>query len=89
MEFSSEIQAKSLQVSRERVIPGWLIYIGWNPGPSNTRATRAARAVDIFNRRVGPVVGLRIEVDGTVTELRQTSLSPLKISSGRYGVLRI
>ena len=70
MEFSSEIQAKSLQVARERVIPGWLSYIRWNSGPSNARATRAARAVDIFNRRVGLIVGLRIVANGTVTELR-------------------
>ena len=31
---------------------------------------RAIRAVDIFNRNVGPILGLRIEADGTVTELR-------------------
>ncbi len=31
---------------------------------------RAIRAVDIFNRNVGPLLGLRIESDGTVTELR-------------------
>ena len=31
---------------------------------------RAIRAVDIFNRNVGPILGLRIESDGTVTEVR-------------------
>ena len=33
-------------------------------------SANAFRAVDLFNRSVGPIVGLRIEADGTVTELR-------------------
>ena len=91
VEFSPEIQAKSLQVARENVIPGWLYRIGYSsvdrrppgaqaaafrggPTPTaqerQTLTVRAARAVDIFNRMVGPVVGLRIEADGTVSELR-------------------
>ena len=36
----------------------------------HTSSVEAVRAVDIFNRRVGPIVGLRIESDGSVTELR-------------------
>jgi TRAP-type C4-dicarboxylate transport system substrate-binding protein len=100
VELGPEMQAKSLQVARENVIPGWLYRIGYSsvdrrpPAPQaaasrggptpqplwvpptptaqerQTLSVRAARAVDIFNRMVGPVVGLRIEADGTVTELR-------------------
>ena len=101
VEFGPEIRAKSNQVARECVIPGWLGRMGyastggciaettstvqsttpgatpsWSPTPTPTASerqmlsARGARAVDIFNHRVGPIVGLRIEADGTVTELR-------------------
>ena len=44
------------------------------PAPTTSGQPRpsasAVRAVDIFNSAVGPIVGLRIEADGTVTELR-------------------
>ena len=102
VEFSPEVRAKSRQVARECVIPGWLKRIGYastggctgptgsaaspatpqatpswqSPVPTPTAAerqvlsARGARAVDIFNRTAGPIVGLRINADGTVTELR-------------------
>ena len=47
---------------------------GPTPSPTasgqQTPTAEAVRAVDLFNRSVGPVVGLRIEADGSVTELR-------------------
>ena len=100
VEFSPEIQAKSLRIAMECVIPGWLERIGyastegcvaaagskgqptapratpyWTPPTPTPQeklvlAARGVEAVDIFNRKVGPIVGLRIEADGTVSELR-------------------
>ncbi len=48
--------------------------IGPTPSPSaaqeQTLSVKAVRAVRLFNAMVGPIVGVRIEDDGTVTDLR-------------------
>ena len=58
VEFSLDIRARNFQAARESVIPGWLLRMGY---PSRNQNT-----VAVFNYRVGPIVGLRIEPDGTV-----------------------
>ena len=58
VEFSPEIRRHSFQVVRESVIPNWLRRLGY-PG-------RNRDVVGVFNDKIGPVVGLRIEPDGAV-----------------------
>ena len=59
--FSPELQQLSRQAAMERVIPEWIRIVGDTSDPVIT---------EIFNRKVGPIVGMRIEPDGTVTDLR-------------------
>ena len=55
IEFSPEIRSLSFDVSRQHVIPGWLRLLGY-PGAGD-------EAVDVFNRKAGPLVGLEIVLD--------------------------
>ena len=58
--FSDEMNFRSLNTAvMEHVVPAWVNRVG------DTRHTIIA---DSFNGKVGPIVGLRIEADGTVVK---------------------
>ena len=58
--FSAEMQEQSLNGSvMERVLPNWVKRVGDPTHPVIT---------DIFNTNIGPLVGLKIESDGSVTK---------------------
>ena len=59
--FSAEMQRMSRQAAIGNVIPGWVDRVGDTSDPIIT---------DTFNKKVGPIVGMRINPDGTVTDLR-------------------
>ena len=58
--FSAEMQEQSLNAAvMERVLPNWVKRVGDPTHPVIT---------DIFNTNIGPLVGLKIESDGSVTK---------------------
>ena len=59
--FSGEMAQRSRQVAVEQVIPAWVERVG-DPGDPIITET--------FNEKLGPIVGMRINADGTVTDLR-------------------
>ena len=59
--FSPELQNVSRQAAIDNVIPNWVDRVG---------NTRDPIITDTFNRKLGPIVGMRINSDGTVTDLR-------------------
>ena len=59
-EFSPEVQAQSEWAAMNHVVPNWVERIG---GPDSPFA-------DLFNRVHGPLLGLRIEADGSVEKFR-------------------
>ena len=59
--FSPQLQQLSRKAATGGVIPGWLKAVGDTSNPIIT---------DTFNGKLGPIVGMRIESDGTVTDLR-------------------
>ena len=59
--FSTEMRQLIRQATFHSVIPQWLSRVGDASDPIIT---------DTFNRKVGPIVGMRIERDGTVIDLR-------------------
>ena len=62
VEFSPDIKTHSFNVAVvEHVIPGWL-----------RRASYDSEAIEIFNRGVGPLVGLHIEPNGSVSRVQIT-----------------
>ncbi len=65
VEFSPEIRQQSFRVTRNNVITGWLQRLGY-PG-------RNQDTVDVFNSKIGPIVGLRIEPNGTVVTIPITA----------------
>ncbi len=59
--FSTEVKLHSLNTAvMEYVIPAWVNRVGDTSHPIIT---------DTFNRKIGPIVGLRIEPDGSVTKV--------------------
>ena len=58
--FSEEIQALSDQVVLNNIVPGWIYRVGDLDDP----------IFDIFNEKITPIVGIRIEDDGTVVKVR-------------------
>ena len=62
VEFSPEIQALSNQAGAESVLPKWLRRLGYTG--------QGQEVVALFNKKIGPIVGLRIEGDGTVVRTR-------------------
>ena len=57
VEFSQEIEDRSLNSAvMEHVIPAWVNRVGGGDEP----------VIAIFNEKIGPLVGLRINPDGTV-----------------------
>ena len=59
--FSGEMAQRSRQVAVEQVLPAWVERVG-DPGDPIITET--------FNEKLGPIVGMRINADGTVTDLR-------------------
>ena len=59
--FSDQMMRESRQVAIDHVIPGWVGRVG-DPGDPIITET--------FNEKLGPIVGMRINADGTVTDLR-------------------
>ncbi len=59
--FSPELQALSDQAVLNNVVPGWINRVGDLDDP----------IFDIFNEKITPIVGIRIEDDGTVVEVDQ------------------
>ena len=57
--FSEELQALSDQAVLNNVVPGWINRVGDLNAP----------IFDIFNEKITPIVGIRIEDDGTVVKL--------------------
>ena len=57
--FTDELEAQSQATVTENVIPGWLRRLG---GPGEP-------AVALFNEKVGPWVGLKINPDGSTSEV--------------------
>ena len=60
VEFSPELRRQSSQAAMASVVPGWLRRVEY--------PQRGRQAVDVFNSKVAPFVGLRIEPDGTISE---------------------
>ena len=67
VEFSDEINAQIRIATKSNVLPGWLRRLG---GPDDERALEW---VPLFNERVGAWVGLKIEADGSISEVPITS----------------
>ena len=60
--FSEEMNFRSLNTAvMEHVVPAWVNRVGDVNHPIIS---------DTFNKKVGPIVGLRIEPDGSVTKLQ-------------------
>ena len=59
--FSPELEALSEQAVLNNVVPGWINRVGDLDDP----------IFDIFNEKITPIVGIRIEDDGTVVKLDQ------------------
>ena len=57
--FSEELQALSDQAVLNNVVPGWINRVGDLDDP----------IFDIFNEKITPIVGIRIEDDGTVVKV--------------------
>ena len=58
VEFGPKVRRQGFMAARESVIPNWLWRIDYPYSGQD--------AVDVFNDKIGPVVGLRIEADGAV-----------------------
>jgi len=71
VEFSEELSAHSFNVAAlQHVVPAWINRVGGADHP----------AVKIFNKKIGPLVGVRIEADGSVTNTK-TGSSQASISA--------
>ena len=55
MEFGPEAQALSKRAGAESVLPNWLERLGY--------PEEGQEVVDLFNNKIGPFVGLRVEKD--------------------------
>jgi TRAP-type C4-dicarboxylate transport system substrate-binding protein len=59
VEFSPELQKHSFEVAAiQHVIPAWINRLKGDTGP-----------IDLFNQKIGPKVGVRIEADGSVVKI--------------------
>ena len=63
VKFNDEINAQIRVATMSNVLPGWLRRLG---GPDDERAKEW---VPLFNERVGAWVGLKIEDDGSISEV--------------------
>ena len=57
IEFGPEAQALSKRAGAESVLPNWLQRLGY-PGEGQ-------EVVDVFNEKIGPFVGLRVDLDAS------------------------
>ena len=55
VEFGPEAQALSKRAAAESVLPNWLQRLGYPEEGQNV--------VDVFNNKIGPFVGLQVELD--------------------------
>ena len=60
VEFSPELQAEARRAVMSTVLPPWIERVGGTRAP----------VIEVFNEAVSPVIGLRIEPDGTITDTR-------------------
>ncbi len=58
VEFSPEVTAAVNAATMDRVVPNWVKRVGGGDQP----------IIKIFNEKVGPRIGIRVELDGTVVE---------------------
>ena len=59
VEFSPELQKHSFEVAAmQHVIPAWINRLKGDTGP-----------IELFNQKIGPKVGVRIESDGSVVKI--------------------
>ena len=65
VEFGPKVRRQGFMAARESVIPNWLWRIDYPYSGQD--------AVDVFNDKIGPVVGLRIEADGEVVTVPITA----------------
>ena len=63
VKFNDEINAQIRIATKTHVLPGWLRR------PGRPDDDRALEWVSLFNDRVGSWVGLKIEDDGTISEV--------------------
>jgi len=61
VEFSPQIRQQSFLAAHESVLPNWIQRLGY---PS-----RGWDTVEVFNNKIGPIVGLRIEPNGSVVKV--------------------
>ena len=66
--FTDEMKQRSRQAAVDHVIPAWVERVGDTGDPIIS---------DTFNRKLGPIVGMRINPDGTVTDLGEPFPPPL------------
>ena len=59
--FSAELQRASRIAAMSQVVRGWVNRVG---------STRNPVITETFNNKLGPIVGMRINSDGSVTDLR-------------------
>jgi TRAP-type C4-dicarboxylate transport system substrate-binding protein len=59
VEFSPALKELSNSIALQRVIPAWIKRVGGGDKP----------IIKVFNEKVGPLVGLRIEATGALTKL--------------------
>ncbi len=72
--FSDEMNFHSLNTAvMEHVVPAWVNWVGDTSNPI---------IADTFNRKLGPIVGLRIETDGRVVRVPRGSASDDLVNQG-------
>jgi TRAP-type C4-dicarboxylate transport system substrate-binding protein len=59
IEFTPEIKSAIRQAAIERILPNWVQRVG---GPES-------EAVQIYNEKVAPIVGIKVNPDGTASEI--------------------
>ncbi len=57
VEFGPEAQALSKRAGAESVLPNWLQRLGY--------PDKGQDVVDVFNNKIGPFVGLRVDLDAS------------------------
>ncbi len=61
VEFGPELRKLSFQAAHENVVPNWFQRLGY--------PDEGQEVVDVFNNKIGPIVGLRINSDGSVARV--------------------
>ena len=74
VEFGPEAQALSKRAGAESVLPNWLQRLGY--------PDKGQEVVDVFNNKIGPFVGLRVELDAS--DERGFSVVDVPITQGPH-----